>query len=168
MRENKLSREEVRAKPNKKRLSMGVTIVAIIMFVFGINDLSSFLGSRALGSLIWGILYMVSVIGILKQKFWGLRVAQATFILSLLVSPLILLAFEVDLIIRVIFFLGYVGFFTFFLWYLTGKHVVRQFVEIESNDRNREKNEYLELKQESKELQDDFEKNVHFDQFLLE
>ena len=139
----------------KRKLSIGVTIVAIIMLIFGIMSFSDFLTNRySLGFLIWAILYILSAVGLLRQKFWGLRIAQVTFIFSLIVSPLFLILFESTLTVRTISFLVYIGIIAFFLWYLTRKHVVRQFIEIQVTDSNKTidgnktEKKYLEEEQE--------------------
>ncbi|MCD6528384.1 hypothetical protein J7K44_01975 [bacterium] len=117
-------------KLSKKPLSFGITFLAIFLFIIGIIEIYSFFKTPFPNiKIVWGVLSIVSGIGLLLQKFWAYRLTQAIFLINLIVSPLYLLLSEYVFTIRLIMTALGIILSGGILWYLSRKNIKEQFLE---------------------------------------
>jgi hypothetical protein len=130
---SKTSEFELQQEPDGE-LSIGVYIVSILFIVLGVLWVTGFLihpADELLGYFIWGLPLVVGGIGMLRKKYWALRLSQVTLVLtalqSVVVIPIALLnAKELDLsgilfAFLILFIIGLP------IWFLFKKSTVIQF-----------------------------------------
>lgn len=118
---------------NKRKLSVGVYILSILLIIIGgIWILHSLIACDArVNYFIWGAVHLVGGIGLLRRKYWALRLNQVAFVLSalgcLLLIPIAMSAEEIDPFIILIISFGFIIYIVAPLWFLFKKSTVDQF-----------------------------------------
>lgn len=120
---------------DNKKLSVGIYIASIIFIILGGLWVISFLlnpNYKMSGYFIWGIPLLIGGVGMLKRKYWALRLTQIYFILSALqvfiIIPFILFTAEkIDLFAFLIVFFLLLIFIGLPIWFLFKKSIVNQF-----------------------------------------
>lgn len=114
----------------KKPLALGIVFLSIFLFIWGAGYLFVFLENPVIDmKIILGCLAITSGIGLLLQKFWAYRVAQAIMIINIMAAPLYFFSPEfrsgVGLVVIIILIL----ICGLMLWYLSRKKIKEQFLK---------------------------------------
>ena len=132
IRDNSITDEDSEQESNR-RLSIGVYILSILFIVLGGLWVIGFLiypSREALSFFIYGMPYLVSGIGMLKRKYWALKVSQIFLILSalpcIILIPVVLIG-KTNLFITLLILIFAFVFFGLPIWFLFKKSTVDQF-----------------------------------------
>ncbi len=123
----------MKEKIKKKKLSLGIAILAIFLIIYGANELSSYLRfpkEEGVVILAWAIVYLTSGIGLFAKKFWAYRLTQATFIICMVTTPLVLFLGDTSFMIKLTLVLIFELIFGFILYYLSKRRIKEQFLGI--------------------------------------
>jgi hypothetical protein len=115
--------EEKDKNIKRERISGGVAFLSIVFIAFGVQQL-------VVMSFFWGILYLFSGLGLLFQKFWGLKLAQISISINMISSFFIFILPEMSIMLKIISFLIYNIINIAILFYLLRLKTLKQFVEI--------------------------------------
>ena len=126
---------------SKKKLTLGVYIISILFIVLGGLWVVGFLfypSRELLGYFIWGAPLLVGGIGMLKRKYWALRLSQIVLVLSALQGIIMVLivlfrAKEFDIFPLLIWLFVFFVFFGLPMWFLFKRSTVAQFIKLNTS-----------------------------------
>jgi|GEM_PF-3214597 len=120
-------------KLSKKPISLGITFLIIYLFIFGVREIFDLVNNPPINMmkiLLWGILPIVSGVGLLLQKFWAYRLTQLLAVVSIIIAviaPIFINEFKNQR--GVIIFGAWIVINGLILWYLSRKNIREQFLE---------------------------------------
>jgi MFS family permease len=114
----------------KKPLSLGVVFLSIFLFISGSLELFEFFQNQFFNlRVVWGILAIVSGVGLILQKYWAYKITQGLMVINIITAPFFFFLPQLRSEIGVIIVVIWMGISGMILWYLSRKSTKEQFLE---------------------------------------
>jgi len=113
----------------KRKLTIGVTVLAVVMALLSASEFKSYFNKeKDITHLVWGTVSIVSAVGLLMQRVWGYRLAQAVFIFGMIGLPF-LLFMEGNFVVKLAILIVFEVIFGLVIYYLSTERVKKQFFD---------------------------------------